>query len=224
MGFVCDLELVSLTSGNGSYVAGAGDQLRTDERLCGRAPSAERRAPSAQPQRAPVGASAISHAHLCAARQLRNELYRNIRIKRPLSIVDSLLSSDSLTSSVKFSVCVRYEFSSFFTVYVYYCRCFIYVSFIGFTSTESFWRTCFVHCMRWIKQLFTFFMYWLWHVLRYLCVFIYSVSVAMFNSSVCCIRVIIEVSSVNRMRLNLQLDVTLRKKFSREVFTHCYVK
>lgn len=42
MGFVCDLELVSLTSGNGSYVAGAGDQLRTDERLCGRAPSAER--------------------------------------------------------------------------------------------------------------------------------------------------------------------------------------
>lgn len=113
MGFVCDLELVSLTSGNGSYVAGAGDQLRTDERLCGRAPSAERRAPSAQPQRAPVGASAISHAHLCAARQLRNELYRNIRIKRPLSIVDSLLSSDSLTSSVKFSVCVRYEFSSF---------------------------------------------------------------------------------------------------------------
>lgn len=73
MGFVCDLELVSLTSGNGSYVAGAGDQLRTDERLCGRAPSAERRAPSAQPQRAPVGASAISHAHLCAARQLRNE-------------------------------------------------------------------------------------------------------------------------------------------------------
>lgn len=113
-----------------------------------RATSCEQMSGSVDERRAPSALRAAAartsrcerdqpRAPLCRASTTKR-IYRNIRIKRPLSIVDSLLSSDSLTSSVKFSVCVRYEFSSFFTVYVYYCRCFIYVSFIGFTSTESF--------------------------------------------------------------------------------------
>lgn len=221
MGFVCDLELVSLTSGNGSYVAGAGDQLRTDERLCGRAPSAER-PPRSRSAHQSVRARSATRTSVPRVNYETNYIetfesnglcplsthYCQVTALRPVS-------SSVFAFGTSFLAFLLFMFTTVGVLFTCHSldlpQLKVFEEHVLYTACAGLNNCLHSSCID-------------FDMLRYLCVFIYSVSVVMFNSSVCCIRVIIEVSSVSRMRLNLLLDVTLRKKFSREVFTHCYEK